>query len=231
VGGDGRKLRYHELQKRRHRLQHQQYHRFHQLQEQRQRQTRIFRRFFGGAAQAQQLHPRDSMAKVKLGSKEFDVDSEEINATCCGVTDADCVALAARMKSGEMRRLKILYLVRLFPFFLSFVECPQSPPLIHYFTGQQYYRRRRHARHFRRDSHQQQCAGAGPCAYVLSLNRAARLFQFSLSFVEFPPSPPLIHIISQGSNNIGTVGTRAIADAMRTNSSVQSLGFVRMCCR
>ena len=54
------------------------------------------------------------MAKVKLGRKEFDVDSEETNASSCGVTDADCVALAARMKSGEMRRLKRLYLVRLF---------------------------------------------------------------------------------------------------------------------
>ena len=46
------------------------------------------------------------MAKVKLGREEFDVDSEEINASNCRVTDADCVALAARMKSGEMRRLK-----------------------------------------------------------------------------------------------------------------------------
>ena len=54
------------------------------------------------------------MAKVKLGSKEFDVDSEVINACNCGVTDADCVALAACMKSGEMRSLKRLFLVRLF---------------------------------------------------------------------------------------------------------------------
>jgi hypothetical protein len=60
------------------------------------------------------------MAKVKLGSQEFDVDSEVIDARGCGVTDADCAALAARMKSGEIRRLKILNLVRflsvLFPF-------------------------------------------------------------------------------------------------------------------
>ena len=49
-----------------------------------------------------------------MGRKEFDVDSEEINASCCGVTAADCVALAARMKSGEIRRLKKLWLVRLF---------------------------------------------------------------------------------------------------------------------
>ena len=54
------------------------------------------------------------MAKVKLGRKEFDVDSEEINAVHWDVTDADCVALAARMKSGEMHRLKKLWIVRLF---------------------------------------------------------------------------------------------------------------------
>ena len=52
------------------------------------------------------------MVKVKLGEKEFDLDSENINAIRYEVTDADCVALAARMKSGEMRRLKRLYLVR-----------------------------------------------------------------------------------------------------------------------
>jgi hypothetical protein len=52
-----------------------------------------------------------SMLKVKLGSKEFDVDSEEINASDCGVSDADCAAFAARMKTGEISRLKILRLV------------------------------------------------------------------------------------------------------------------------
>ena len=60
------------------------------------------------------------MAKVKLGSREFDVDSEEIDADFCGVTAADCVALAARMKSGEMRRLKRLHLVRLFSIVFQF---------------------------------------------------------------------------------------------------------------
>jgi hypothetical protein len=70
--------------------------------------------------QAQQLHPRDSMAKVKLGSKEFDVDREVINTRYCDVTDADCVALATRMKSGEMRRLKKLYLVRLYSALFQF---------------------------------------------------------------------------------------------------------------
>ena len=54
------------------------------------------------------------MATVKLGSRFFDVDSELIDAYNCGVTDANCVALAAHMKSGEMRRLEILILVRFF---------------------------------------------------------------------------------------------------------------------
>jgi hypothetical protein len=71
------------------------------------------RAFFGDFAEAQG-HPRDSMAKVKLGRKEFDVDSEEIWAVDAGVTVADCVALAARIKSGEISRLKKLFLVRLF---------------------------------------------------------------------------------------------------------------------
>ena len=61
------------------------------------------------------------MAKVKLGSREFDVDREEINAWNGGVTVADLVALAAAMKSGKMRRLKKLGLVRLFP--VLFVFC------------------------------------------------------------------------------------------------------------
>ena len=78
------------------------------------------------------------MAKVKLGRKEFDVDSEEINAVNCGVTVADCVALAAAMKSGKIRRLKKLDLVRLFPvlFVFCFISsiCTSHP---RYFTEQQ----------------------------------------------------------------------------------------------
>jgi hypothetical protein len=61
------------------------------------------------------------MAKVQLGSKQYDVYCEEINASICGVTVANCVALAARMKSGEMRRVKKLNLVRLFS--VSFLCC------------------------------------------------------------------------------------------------------------
>ena len=52
------------------------------------------------------------MAKVKLGTKEFDVDSEVIAADRCGVSDADCIELAARMKTGEISRVKTLKLVR-----------------------------------------------------------------------------------------------------------------------
>jgi hypothetical protein len=61
------------------------------------------------------------MASVKLGSKTFDVNSEDIGADCCGVTDADCSALAARMKTGEISRVKTLQLVRFFPDFISVV--------------------------------------------------------------------------------------------------------------
>ncbi len=59
------------------------------------------------------------MARVKSGSMEFDVNSEYIQMSY-GITDADCVALAALMKSGEMRRLKTLYLVILFSVVFQF---------------------------------------------------------------------------------------------------------------
>ena len=52
------------------------------------------------------------MAKVKLGTNEFDVGSEEIDATNCGVSAADCAELAARMKTGEISRVKTLIIVR-----------------------------------------------------------------------------------------------------------------------
>ena len=57
-----------------------------------------------------------SIPKVKLGIKALNVDSEEIAANSCQVTDADCVAFAARMKTGEISRLKRLYLVRFIVF-------------------------------------------------------------------------------------------------------------------
>ncbi len=56
------------------------------------------------------------MPKVKLGCSEFDVNSEEIDASRCGVSDADCVAFAARMKTGRISRVKTLNLVRLIVF-------------------------------------------------------------------------------------------------------------------
>ncbi len=63
------------------------------------------------------------MATVKLGWKTFDVTSEVIYAFACGVTDADCSALAARMKTGEISRVKTLNLVRYFSvlFLLCFI--------------------------------------------------------------------------------------------------------------
>ena len=64
------------------------------------------------------------MAKVKLGSKEFDVDSETIDACGCGVPAADLALFAARVKSGEISRVKTLDLVIFFPvlFLLCFVR-------------------------------------------------------------------------------------------------------------
>ncbi len=50
-----------------------------------------------------------SMPKFKLGRSEFDVDSKEINASRCGVSDADWVAFA---KSINISRVNRLYLVR-----------------------------------------------------------------------------------------------------------------------
>ncbi len=63
--------------------------------------------------------------KVKLGRKdgvafEFDVDSERIDASDCGVSDADCVAFAARMRTGGISQLKILNLVSFFVVWLCF---------------------------------------------------------------------------------------------------------------
>ena len=55
-----------------------------------------------------------SMPTVKVGSEEFDVDGEEIDANFCGVSDADCVAFAARMTTGEISRVKKLLLVSFF---------------------------------------------------------------------------------------------------------------------
>jgi hypothetical protein len=53
-----------------------------------------------------------SMVKVRFGWKEFDVNSERIDAGGGGIADVACVAFAARMNSGEISRLKTLILVR-----------------------------------------------------------------------------------------------------------------------
>ena len=71
----------------------------------------FFRRFHSGPASAAAY----SMAKVRLGSKEFNVDSEHIDASNCDVTAADLALFAARVKTGEISRLKILWLVIFFP--------------------------------------------------------------------------------------------------------------------
>ena len=111
------------------------------------------------------------MSKVKLGRYEFDVDCEEIDARNCGVSDADCIALAARMKTGEISRVKSLQLVRFF----------------------------------------------------------SVLFLFCFLAV-FPVSSLLNCIDSQSGNNIGDDGVIAIAEALRSNSSVQTLWLVSWFC-
>ena len=55
------------------------------------------------------------MAKVTLGDSEFDADNEEMKIRFGrAVALADCVALSARMSSGEISRLKKLWLVGVF---------------------------------------------------------------------------------------------------------------------
>ncbi len=53
------------------------------------------------------------MAKVKLGSREFGADCEEIAVPwhCGRIADAECVALGARMRVGDFQRLRIMQLV------------------------------------------------------------------------------------------------------------------------
>jgi hypothetical protein len=63
---------------------------------------------------------RETMAKVKLGSKEFDADSCEIDASECKVTDADCAAFGMRMKGGEFAKLTAVNLVSFFWFCFRF---------------------------------------------------------------------------------------------------------------
>ena len=54
-----------------------------------------------------------SHSKFKLGSRECDVDSEEVYASGAGVSDADCALLAVLMRAGKLNNVKRLRLVRL----------------------------------------------------------------------------------------------------------------------
>ena len=118
--------------------------------------ARSFQRFY------QHLHSRRSMAK--LGSRTFDVNSEEINAGGRGVTAADCAALAARMKTGEISRVKKLDLVRFISvlFLLCFIFCALLNRS--FFAGAQQHRPRRRSLHRRRFADQQQREDAVACA-------------------------------------------------------------------
>ena len=80
----------------------------------------ISKRNFSGSSVRPTAASACSMAKVKLGSKEFDLDSEVIHASCWRVSDADCVVFAARMKKGEICRVKRLILVRFIVFHLLY---------------------------------------------------------------------------------------------------------------
>ncbi len=60
---------------------------------------------------AQWVRERAFIARVKLGWKEFDVDSKEIYAGDCDVLAADLALFAARVKRGEISRVKTLNLV------------------------------------------------------------------------------------------------------------------------
>jgi hypothetical protein len=74
----------------------------------------------------------DSMAKVKLGRTEFDVDCKDIDTLCSGATCADFVMLAARIKTGEISRVERLLFVRFVFCFIgitvscTFLACNRS---------------------------------------------------------------------------------------------------------
>ena len=54
---------------------------------------------------------------------------------------------------------------------------------------------------------------------------------FTFVLLNFPFCFPFLTLnVSQGYNKFGDDGARAIADAMRVNSSVQKLNLVRLCC-
>ena len=108
-----------------------------------------------------------------------------------------------------------------FPFLFQFSgsEC---------FTDEQRIRRRWCQSDRRCDAREQQRADAVPCAFVL-LNAARRFF--TCVSLKFPFCFSFLALnVSQNNNGIGDDGARAIADAMRVNSSVRELWLVRLCC-
>jgi hypothetical protein len=130
--------------------------------------------------------PKKKKRLVKLGSpwgKEFDVDSEEIDASRWGVSDADCVAFAARMTTGEINRVKRLILVRFIVFHMQNSRLPFSSAFVRAnmsFAGQQPSRRRGSDGACCRSASEQQRADAKPCKMdfgaVLHLQSSRLLF-------------------------------------------------------
>jgi hypothetical protein len=123
-----------------------------------------------------------SMLKVKLGKKEFDVNSEVLNASFCGISDADCVAFAARMKMGEISRVKTLYLVR-FVFCTSEFPCVFSSMYVSAdlrLTGMQPNRRRGSEIHRCCFAAERMLGVSVPCK--MNIRGAFLLLNFRLSF-------------------------------------------------
>jgi hypothetical protein len=72
------------------------------------------------------------MVKVRFGWKEFDVNSERIDAGGGGIADVACAVFVVRMNSGEISRLKTLILVR----FVSLTsECREFSRNFVYFSS------------------------------------------------------------------------------------------------
>ena len=113
------------------------------------------------------------MAKVKSGSKEFDVDSEEIDASGCGVSDAECAAFATRMKTGEISRVKTLVLVSCFVLFCRNTNMS--------FAARQPNRRRGSEGYCCRSATEQQRADAGPCKMNFVIGFLCGEFGFAFS--------------------------------------------------
>jgi hypothetical protein len=123
------------------------------------------------------------MAKVKLGKKEFDVDSEEIWAEGRKVSAADLALFTARVETGEFRRVKKLYLVMFFCrlcFCCIFFACCKllcvksdiccAEPQFNLRRGRILDRRGRDSK--------QHCSGAAPCEITLIVFSSAEFLLF-----------------------------------------------------